>query len=198
MTKSIVVYLPDGFNDWEGAFLLPLLRQVQRAMIIVSETGSPVSSIGGLKTQVNAELGAISLNDIEALVLIGSDSWLLADHNKKAISVALDLFNRGSLVCAICAATVALARTGLLETRKHTSNDLDLLKSLVPSYQGKENYVDMLAVTDGNLITASGMGALEFTLEIMRSLNIYPEEKRRQWYSLYKEGIKPPAEFWSS
>ncbi len=197
MAKSIVVYLPEGFADWEGAFLLPELRQIQRSVTVVSESGNPVSSIGGLKVQVDAALSTISSENTEALVLIGRDTWSETEKNTKVLEMAKDFHQKGILVAGICAATVALARVGLLEKKKHTSNDLEMLKHLVPTYQGEKNYLEKLAVSDGNLITASGVGPLEFTLEIMKYLNIYSEEKRQHWYALYKNGTKPPREFWA-
>ena len=52
-------------------------------------------------------------------------------------------------------ATAALARKGLLDRRKHTSNALIYLQQL-PQYRGAALYCEQPAVTDGQLITASG------------------------------------------
>lgn len=197
MSKSIVVYLPEEFADWEGAFLLPELRQIKKPITIVSETGGPVLSIGGLKVHVDGGLTDVSPENTEALILIGSDTWPIAAKNEKILKMVPEFHKRGVLIGAICAATVALARIGMLDGRKHTSNDLGALKQLVPTYRDEKNYQEELAVTDGNLITASGVGYLEFTMAVMRHLNIYNEEKRQQWYALYRSGIKPPLEFWS-
>ncbi len=38
-------------------------------------------------------------------------------------------------VAAICAATTAIARSGFLKSRKHTSNSLSYLSKMVPEYQ---------------------------------------------------------------
>lgn len=69
-------------------------------------------------------------------------------------------------IAAICAATTAVARFGLLKSIKHTSNSLSYLSKMVPEYSESENYVNSLATRDQHIITASGLGALEFTLEI--------------------------------
>jgi putative intracellular protease/amidase len=62
-------------------------------------------------------------------------------------------------IAAICAATTAIARCGLLKTRKHTSNSLSYLLKMVPEYSGRVNYVDSLATRDQHIITASGLGS---------------------------------------
>lgn len=197
MNKSVVFYLPEGFADWEGAFLMPELRENNRPMKIISEAGSPVKSIGGLSVHVEGSLEDISEESTEALILIGSDSWVDPTKNLAVLKTAQEFHQRGILVAGICAATIALGRTGILDEKKHTSNDISPLKRFAPNYKGEKNYVDKLAVTDGNLITAPGVGAVEFTLEIMSYLNIYSPEKRQQWYALFKNGTKPPMEFWN-
>ena len=151
MNKSVVVYLPEGFADWEGAF-----------------------------------------------IMIGSDTWMDAAANQLALTKALEFLKRDILVAGICGATVALARVGAYENYKHTSNALEMINYFLPTYAGKEKYEDKMAVRDRNLITASGTGFLEFTLEIMNHLNIYTDQKRSQWYALYKNGVRPPMDFWNS
>lgn len=197
MSKKLIVYLPEEFADWEGAFLLPELVQNKINFVTVSESGKPVNSIGQLKVTPDAALADIAINDIRGLILIGSDTWMDASKNQKVLDLAQQLLKMNVLVAAICGATVALARVGLLENRPHTSNDLGMLKTIVPSYQGEKNYVQKLAVRDGNLITASGVGAIDFTFELMQALEIYSEEKRQQWYALFKHGTPPPIEFWT-
>lgn len=197
MEKSIVCYLPEGFADWEGAFLLPELRQAHKKVIIASATGESVRSIGGLSVVPERSIHEIEPGSIQALILIGSDSWPDPNQNQKVLELASTLISQNVLVAGICAATVALARLGLLDNRPHTSNDLDMLKQLVPTYKGEKFYAKKLAVTDGNLITASGVGALEFTKEIMTYLQMFTADYRQQWFELYKNAVVPPPEFWS-
>lgn len=198
MTKSVVVYLPEGFADWEGAFIMPELKEVKRNVIIVSETGGPVNSIGGLKVSVDKGLSSINSDDCEAFIMIGSDTWTDANLNQMALSRALEFLKKDILVAGICGATLALARVGAYENYKHTSNAIEFMNYFLPTYLGKEKYEDKMVVRDRNLITAPGVGYLEFTLEIMKQLNIYTDLKRSQWYSLYKNGTRPPMEFWES
>lgn len=197
MEKSVVFYLPEGFADWEGAFLLPELRENRIPVLIASETGEAVISIGGLKTQVDCSISTIRPETTRALILIGSDCWSNTNKNKAVLELTVDFHKRGILVAGICAATSALARTGIFVNKKHTSNDIRWLKQNVPNYCEEKNYVEKLAVTDGNLITAAGIGPVDFTYEVMTFLNIYTDKKRKQWYDMFKNGVQPPLDFWS-
>ncbi|MNC80865.1 hypothetical protein D3C75_1337990 [compost metagenome] len=41
-------------------------------------------------------------------------------------------------------------------------------------------------VTDGKLITASGIAPLEFAVHVLKALDVMTPEKLKAWYSLYK------------
>ena len=92
-------------------------------------------------------------------------------------------------MAAICGATGGLAAAGLLDDRKHTSNAPEFLAAT--GYAGAGNYVDAPAVTDGNLITASGVTPVEFAREILAKLDLHAPEVIASWYKLY--GRRDPA-----
>jgi putative intracellular protease/amidase len=93
---------------------------------------------------------------------------------------------KGIVVGAICGATIGLAMGGVLDQRAHTSNDLGYLKMVCPSYDGEKYYKQECVVTDGNLITASGIAPLEFTLHILKILEVFLPQTLDSWYNLYK------------
>lgn len=78
-----------------------------------------------------------------------------------------NVINRKIIIAAICGATVALAQIGLLDNRKHTSNDKDFLKIFSPNYKGSSHYIKAPTVVDNNLITATGLAPLEFSYKIL-------------------------------
>jgi len=73
-----------------------------------------------------------------------------------------------------------------LNTRKHTSNGKEFLKMHCPEYSGDELYLNQPVVTDGNLITATGLAPLEFSHEIFKKINIMKSETLEAWYQLNK------------
>ncbi len=92
-------------------------------------------------------------------------------------------------VAAICGATTAIAQWGLFKGRAHTGNAQWGLLHDVPDYAGHENYVrEPLSVTSDNIISAGGIGYMEFACDIFRALNINDEEWIRGWYEHFKLG----------
>ncbi|UXR65937.1 DJ-1/PfpI family protein [Bdellovibrio bacteriovorus] len=195
--KKLLIYLPDQFADWEGAHLMAELTQNKVLFTVVSESRDTITSIGNLKVLPEAAITDFTADQISGLILIGGENWTDTTKNKYVRGLAAQVLQKNSVLAAICGATVALAQEGVLQGRKHTSNDLTMLKAIVPTYSDDANYVNKLAVTDGNFVTASGAGAVDFTLELLRLLGIYDEEKRQHWYKLFKHGTLPPQEFWA-
>lgn len=74
---------------------------------------------------------------------------------------------------------------------RHASNSKEYLKAKVPDYQDEAFFVDELAVTDNNIITASGLGSIEFGREVIKLLNLFGETERQEWFEMYKHGIIP-------
>ena len=62
---------------------------------------------------------------------------------------------------------------------------------MVPDYQDSDWYVDHLAVADKYIITASGLGSLEFAREVIRQLNLYSEADTQLWFEMFKHGVLP-------
>jgi hypothetical protein len=58
----------------------------------------------------------------------------------------------------------------------------------VPGYHDEATYVDAPAVRDQGLITASGLGDVEFAGEIMAELGVLSAEHRRRWTALFRSG----------
>jgi putative intracellular protease/amidase len=95
-------------------------------------------------------------------------------------------------VAAICGATFGLALEGLLDDRAHTSNAAEYLA--LTGYAGGDRFVDQPAVTDGDLITATGVAPAHFAQAIFERLGIYAPEVAASWFKLY--GDRDPAGFY--
>lgn len=85
-------------------------------------------------------------------------------------------------MAAICGAIEALADRGYLDTRKHTSNNLEYTKLVCPNYKGEEFYESVSAVADGNLVTASGIAPLEFAMEVLKKMDVFAPDTLHSWY----------------
>jgi putative intracellular protease/amidase len=193
--KNNVVYLYvfDTMADWEVGYLTAELNSgryfkkglVTLKIVTVGLSKTPVTTMGGLTLLPDIEISACNIEDAAALILPGGNTWLEAAH-APVLTLAEQFLEKGILVAAICGATMGLAKAGLLDAKRHTSNDLEYLKMVCPSYAGAANYSYESAVTDGNLITAAGVAPLEFTVHVLRALGVLSEETLEAWYHLFK------------
>ena len=90
----------------------------------------------------------------------------------------------GVPVAAICGATIAMADKGMLDDRRHTSNDLGALKAMAPRYRGERHYESELAIRDGKLVTASGVAPAHFAAAVLRALDAMTDEVADTWLQL--------------
>lgn len=189
MKKKIFVFLFDGFADWEISFLTPELEKSDLFdLIYFSKDGGSVSSMGGLQVSPDTSLTEVNASEIDMLILPGGTAWE-EDGNNEIETLIKNLFVTGKDIAAICAATTYLGQHGMLNDLKHTSNDLHYLKGIAPQYSGDENYINALAVSDKNIITANGIAPIEFAREIFAKLKLYDSDNIEKWFQLFKNGI---------
>jgi putative intracellular protease/amidase len=191
---SVHVLIFDGFADWEPSYALAELRRSGgQEVISVGFTGDEVTSMGGLRVRPDRALADVRASEVRLLILPGGDMWEREDAYPRAQLEALigDLLAAERPVAAICGATVAMARAGLLDDRRHTSNMPSYLAEQVPSYRGAAYYESTLAVNDRGVITASGLGPVEFAREVFAELGVFSESDRALWYEMFKHGKLP-------
>lgn len=187
--KKVYVLVFGGMADWEAPLALCEIRNSGKYEVVtVGFTAAPVTTMAGLKLVPDIALAEVKPDDAAMLVLPGGEMWEAG--SPEGVGALLKRFQaRGVPVAAICGATLEVARAGLMKGRRHTSSDKGYLEAVVPEYGDGARYVDELAVTDGTLITASGVGSVEFAREVTRYLGIYTEEQSGRWFELYKHGV---------
>ncbi|HEX7797454.1 MAG TPA: DJ-1/PfpI family protein [Vicinamibacterales bacterium] len=192
MSKAIYVLVVDGFADWEPAHALAeLRRQGQFRVETVGLTLKPVQSMGGLTILPSKAVAEVDIADVAAFIVPGGDRWEQAVVEPELETLLRQLDASAIPIAAICAATVAIARLGLLRGRKHTSNGLSYLRSHVPNYSESHAYVDAPAVRDRRLITASGLGNVEFARELFEELDVLGPDVRELWARVFRDGKLP-------
>ena len=152
---------------------------------------APVRSMGGLRVLPDRTLEGLDPAAVRLLILPGGEMWEGLPPRAVIEPTLKVLRGAGVPVAAICAATLALARAGLLDDHAHTSNERAYLERMVPEYAGGHRYVNSLAVRDRGLITASGLGPIEFAREIFEELQVFSETDRPVWFHLFKHGRFP-------
>jgi putative intracellular protease/amidase len=187
------LYLLNTLADWEVGFITSELhsgRYLDKtkdpvSLIKIGNTKQPITTMGGISITPDEAIDNIRFNDGDILILPGGDTWM-DESNQKILDIVSTLSETKVIIAAICGATFALAKQGLLNERKHTSNDLGFLKMICPDYKGEKQYIHEPAVVDGNLITATGLAPLEFAYEIFKKTEVMKKNTVEAWFQLYK------------
>lgn len=192
--KAVYLLVVDGFADWEPAHAVAELRRNAHYRVeTVGLTSAPVESMGGLRVLPSLTLDAVKPADVAVFMLPGGDRWEQFPVEPELEATLKRLDAEGVPIAAICGATVAIARIGLLRGRQHTSNGLAYLQAWVTGYTESANYVDAPAVQDRGLITASGLADVEFARELFEQLDVLSESDRGLWNDLFRSGRLPPS-----
>jgi len=171
MDRRVLVVLADGFEEVEAISPIDVLRRAGAAVTVAALDGKgtkpSVRGAHNVHFQCDVSLSDVSSERYDAIVLPGgmpgaknlSESKLVRD-------MIMSVYERGSLVCAICASPAfVLGPTGILEGRRCTC--YPGCEEVAP----KVSFGSYRAVKDGNVITAVGPGAaLEFGLLIAEAL----------------------------
>jgi len=190
--KAVYLLVVEGFADWEPAHAVAELRRYGHYRVeSVGLSSAAVRSMGGITVLPSKIVSEVDLSDVAVLILPGGDRWEHAplEPELKQLLKRLDASNVP--IAAICGATLAIARIGLLRGRRHTSNGLDYLSSHVSGYSEADKYVDAPAVRDGKLITASGLGDVEFARELFEELEVLDAKQRELWAHIFRSGKLP-------
>lgn len=189
--ETIHVGVYEDWADWEAGYALAHLASGdwqaegrRYRTVLVGETGDSITTKGGIRLTPDVTVGEVDPGESAMLILPGADSWL-AGQNMEFANLAARFLAVGVPVAAICGATLGLARAGLLNDVVHTSNAPKVLACA--AYTGEERFRFAPAVTDGDLITATGIAPVDFARAIFDRLGFYDEATSRNWYRLYGE-----------
>jgi putative intracellular protease/amidase len=191
-SKAVYLLVVDGFADWEPAHAVAeLRRQGGYRVETVGLTLTPVQSMGGIRVLPSTTVADVDLADVAVFILPGGDRWEDSPVEPEIEKLLKALDAQHIPIAAICGATVAIARARLLHGRGHTSNGLEYLRSHVEGYAEAAAYVDSPAVRDRGLITASGLGDVEFARELFEELDVLSAEDRASWAAIFRTARLP-------
>jgi 4-methyl-5(b-hydroxyethyl)-thiazole monophosphate biosynthesis len=176
MGKRVLVPIAEGFEEIEAFTVVDILRRAGAEVVLAGVGGLPhIVGRSNITVMPDVEIGqALERAPYDMVVLPGGlpNAHILRDHAQLSQAVK-EHADRGAYVGAICAAPLALERSGVLEGRPHTSHPgvKDQLKS--------EGYCDDRVVVAGKLLTSRAPGtAMEFAFAIVREL--FGDEKAEE------------------
>ena len=196
MSKEILYILLPDFASHEMVYLMEAISSDEQQLKtnpkyvnrIVAPTAEPVCAIGGFKVIPDYTFDNMP-DDFAALVLIGGYGWLtpVADEVKPIVRKVIE---KGRIVGAICNGASFMAKCGFLNNVRHTGNGLEQLKLWGgENYINPDGYIHAQAVSDRNIVTANGSGALEFTKELLLLLKNDTPERIEMYYQFNKQGF---------
>lgn len=196
MSNEILYILLPDFASHEMVYLMEAISSDKQQIKpnpkyvnrIVAPTADPVSAIGGFKVIPDYTFDNMP-DDFAALVLIGGYGWLtaVADEVRPIVRKAID---KDKIVGAICNGASFMAKCGFLNNLRHTGNGLEQLKLWGgENYTNQDGYTHAQAVSDKNIVTANGSGALEFAKELLLLLENDTPERIEMYYQFYKQGF---------
>jgi putative intracellular protease/amidase len=180
MKNEIIVFISDGYADWEIGFICAELNKSRKNFKIntISLTEETVTSMGGLKVipdySIDSYLKQNQVScDIEMLLICGGDIWKEFEYKLPKVKELVNLCQGNKVVIsAICDATTFLAYNGYLNKVKHTGNSLEYIIDNCPNYIGNSCFLETQCVNSNYLITANGTATLEFAKKIMIHLEV--------------------------
>jgi putative intracellular protease/amidase len=190
---KLYLYVLDTLADWEIGHLTAEIhsrrffadRNVTVPIVKVGASLEEITTMGGMRIRPDLALNQLRLEDEDLLVLPGADTWF-DPANRGILLVAKERIARDLPVAAICGATFGLASVGALDAKSHTSNDPGYLKAVARDYSGEARYLDLPAVSDRKLVTASGQSALDFSYEALKLLGVFKPATLEAWRGLYR------------
>ncbi|MED2761200.1 glutamine amidotransferase [Bacillus thuringiensis] len=190
-TRKAYLYVFDTMSDWEYGHLIAELntgRYFKKdvapfKVVTVGINKETIISMGGLNIKPDITLDECILENNDLLILPGGNNWSEEIHKPilRKVDEALKL---GTIVAAICGATIGLANYGYLDSINHTSNSLEYMKMVCPTYKGENFYEVGPVASSRNLITASGVAPLEFAMEVLKKLDVFAPDTLHSWHKL--------------
>lgn len=188
-TSTVHCFVFDTLADWEYGFAVAGINNTQFHRVpnqwrvrTLGPRREAIVTAGGVRIIPDLTLEELSPSESRLLILPGGDTWD-EGGNTDAVEKAREFLASGVPVAAICGATAGLARGGLLDAVRHTSNAREYIAAT--GYRGGDLYQEEPAVTDGDVITASSMAPLEFAYHIYRRLDLYAPDVLEAWYGLF-------------
>ncbi|MGQ8969280.1 type 1 glutamine amidotransferase family protein [Bacillus subtilis] len=192
-TRKVYLYVFHTMSDWEYGYLIAELNSgryfkqdaASLKVVTVGANKEMITTLGGLSIKPDISLDECTLESQDLIILPGGNTWG-EDIHQPILKKVGDALKLGTTIAAICGATLGLANEGYLNSRKHTSNDLEYMKMVCPNYKGETLYEKEPAVSDENLVTVSGIAPLEFAVEVLKKLDVFEPDTLRSWYKLNK------------
>jgi protease I len=151
MAKILMIIAPERFRDEELFVTKEELEKAGHETVIVSsKKGLCPGSRGGFAT-ATLTLAEVQAQNYDAVVFVGGGGSRLYFANHEVLRIAKEMYQKKTVVAAICLAPVILANAGVLKGKKATvaGTEAKTIESKGAKYTGPG------VMVDGNIVTAN-------------------------------------------
>ncbi|MEM9145658.1 MAG: DJ-1/PfpI family protein [Pseudomonadota bacterium] len=171
-----------GFEllDYFGPLELFGMHKDQFSQVVLAEAAGPIASAQGPRVAVDRTLAETERTDI--LLVPGGPGTRYEVENPELLGHLARLAETAEIVASVCTGSALLAKAGLLDGRRATSNKLafDWVAAFGPHviWQRRARWVE-----DGRFVTASGVSAgMDMSLAVIaRLLGAKAAEDAAHW-----------------
>lgn len=162
---SVLIPLPEGFEELEAVAPIDLLRRAGAEVIIASLSEElTVKGRNDIRLVADTTLSAALERNFDCLLLPGGPGVKYLRANQLVIERVRRQVRDGHWIAAICAAPTVLKDAGLIPGIRFTAHPS--VASELPDLIS-----DQRVVRDGRIITSRGAGtAIDFGLEVVSAL----------------------------
>ncbi len=169
MTAYVMLY--DGFANFEVVMPMYLLKTGMDVKTL-GVSKEPVKSIEGLTVIPDKTLDEVKLLEEDVFIIPGGDPSVLDGEEG-----FYDLIRQGNeartLLGAICAGTLHLAKAGVLTDKEYTTS----MARTSESPFDPDLFVKKNVVVDGHIVTAQPSGYVEFGITLGQLMDIFKDEE---------------------
>ena len=180
--KGLII-LVNGFEDVEALCTIDILRRSKIEIDTVSLDNKNIITQSNNKIEVEYLLNEVDVNSYDFLILPGGKAvFNVLDNDLRIDKLVDDFYQKGKLICAICAAPRLVAKRGYFNNLKFTIFPGCLYGKVL----GKQ--VNKGVVVEDKFITAKSMYyTTDFALEIINKLQ---GKQQKQLIEKQIKGIK--------
>ena len=163
----IYAFLAQGFEEVEAIAAIDVIRRAEIDICTVGVGSKVITGAHGISVICDLEdSNVFTSEEFDGVLLPGGMPGTLNLENCAKVSEFIDYAAKNDkLICAICAAPSILGHKGLLKNKTAVC---------FPGFEDEltgAKVLDDFVVTDGNIITAKGMGsAVEFGLAAVKKI----------------------------
>jgi putative intracellular protease/amidase len=186
---NVCIFYYDGFCEFE--VVLAAAEFSSENVITVALEDKVYISEEKQKFIPHKTIEDINPTEVDLFIIPGGKPDYLFD-NSTLKNFIRALNKEGKFISGICGGTKLMATYGILDNKRCTGDgnglrtNADYINLFISSIIVKED-----VVVDGNVITSTGQGFVEFAFKLVEIMNIYKDkeelEKSYKWYKNIKE-----------